>query len=292
MVVDVGLVEIVIVALFAILGVGGGVAWERRRSTDSKRTDETASAPSEEPALEPPADVDEGVDLATAPHEYRPGDEGPADRVLLTIATSKALASRTGAAPAESVARQFHRALEAADLPHRIEVHAALEPVPPAEGTVGSGAPGWWRREGERITRDADEAAGDANLLLVDQVGGGGTYGTWNVVGAGGCTIDLPAAASRSGPEGDSLSAALHEIGHTFGLPHDLDPDVPGDQHTGEGWNGDGAWHRTPMTVDHGVTNACGTAVPEREHNDVVQHLEFTDCTVESWNPFRHRNEQ
>lgn len=269
----------VLVGLGAVLAaLGAGLVW-RRRTTDESGAGGAPDAPAD-----PPADEGE-EDLLPRPPLTHAVADGPA-QARITIVASRVLQARCGHAPARSIARQLHDALLAHDVPHRITVPAASGAAePPAEGTVGSGTPAWWRDRGASIL----DAPGDANLLLVDQVGGGGAYGRWAVVGAGGIDTDLPAADARAGPAADSLTAALHEVGHAFGVGHDLDADRAGDQHTGHGWNGRDGWHRTPMCVANGITNACGTPVPERAHDDVVQELHYTGCTIENWAPLRHR---
>jgi hypothetical protein len=213
-----------------------------------------------------------------------------ADRVAqVTITTSQALQSRAGTAPATSIARQLHAALTRAGLPHRITVVNATV-TPPAEGTVGSGTPHWWADHGAAALQDAGVPVGDANLLLVDQVGGGGTLQRWLTVGAGGIDEPLRTAPRREGEAGASIFAALHEVGHAFGLAHDLDKSTAGKQHTGRGWNADDRWHLTPMNVDHGVTNACGRVVPTREFDEEVWELFYDSCTVSRWDPFVHRD--
>lgn len=109
----------------------------------------------------------------------------------MTCTFPRALQERCGTAPAETTTRQIHRALRQTGLRHRIDVVDA-EPVPPAEGTVGSGSPAWWRDHGSEYVEPCE-----ANPLLVDQVGVGGMYGQWCVVGAGGVETDLPAVDRR-----------------------------------------------------------------------------------------------
>lgn len=202
----------------------------------------------------------------------------------IVLATSNKLASKHGSAPANTAARQIHYALKDHDIAHHVVVSdASIDP--PAEGTVGSGTPGWWKENGA----DELDTVGNANLLLVDQVGGGGTYGPWAVVGAGAIDKQYPAARASKSAVGDCLSAALHELLHVYGVGHDLD-DSEGKQHTGMGWNNDRheEWHRTPACVDNGIVNACGDPVEGREYDTVVQELYYTGCTVEHMDPLNH----
>lgn len=260
----------------AILGVGGYV----RRRRGSGDTDDSPSA-------EPPSGG-----LNDPPFAYGP----VAQHAVVTIVASQTLHDRVGGAAARTAARQLHDALAAIDVPHVVRVPRASGAVdPPAESTVGSGTPAWWRERGgallgEHALGEAD-VVGDANVLLVDQVTGGGTYGRWCVAGGGGLDADLPATGARDGPAGDSLSAVLHELIHAFGVGHDLDSEERGKQHTGLGWNEDGTWHRTPACVDNGVRNACGERVPGREHEAVVQELQYTGCTAGHLDPLRHRED-
>lgn len=229
------------------------------------------------------ADTDEPSEtLPEPPFEFTRADAAPS-RVV--IAASNQLRDKHGDAPAHTVARQIHAALSEYEIPHQVLVDNS-EIDPPAEGTVGSGTPAWWRDSGAAHL----QTYGNANLLLVDQVGGGGTYGPWAVVGAGGIGVDLAAVQSLSGPDADCLSAALHELLHIYGVSHDFDDEANGKQHTGLGWNHreTETWHRTPACVDNDVINACGEAVPARRYDDTVQELMYSQCTVDHMDPLNH----
>jgi hypothetical protein len=257
--------------------------FRRRRQQSGEKA---AEKPAEETEKEEDPDTPDEDETSEKPDkELRIREEPPFThgspedhQKLITITSSKALQNRVGEAPAPMMARQIHFALTMADLPHRVVVtDESGTVVPPAEGTVGSGAPAWWKNNGA----DKISAVGDANLLLVDQVGGGGTFNEWATVGAGGIHRNGMATEVRADPAGASLFAGLHELAHCFQVDHDYDQDEPGYQHTGIGWNGsDKRWHLHPMNYDHGVMNACGEEIPKREYDKTAYHLTFTDCTV------------
>lgn len=278
----------VVVVVFVLLLRG------RRLSTDGEPDTTETDIPESEPAAATDADADADAtadsDAASAAdpeaetsHDSAPLSRAPHETTAFTtpqvgigIVESRALQNRRGNVPAQVIARQLSQALDQGAINHRIDVHDTPV-VPPAEGTVGSGTPVWWRDNGA----DAVSAAPHANLLLVNAPGGGGTYGSWCVVGAGGIDTNVSVTETRTDSIGAGVFAALHECGHALGLAHDLDAETPGKQHTGEGWNEDGRWHLTPMNVDHGVTNACGVAIPPRNHDTVAYHLTYTDCSID-----------
>lgn len=210
--------------------------------------------------------------------DVRSTDEFDGPTVDVTITSSNQLLASNGRAPEQTVARYLAAAFE--DAEHNYRIRCDFSAVnPPAEGTVGSGTPDWWRTKSLSETR----SSAHVDMLLVDQQGGGGTYGGRCVVGAGGIDENLPVREYGEGAAFGCIHAALHEVAHVLQIPHDLDDEQQGKQHTGEGWNENDKWHYTPMNVDNGVENNCGKHIPKREYDERVHHVRWTDCTAEKF---------
>jgi hypothetical protein len=140
---------------------------------------------------------------------------------------------------------------------------------------------------------DPDPAAKDANVLLLDDHGGGCGFISGNRCTAPARHIDREVPYRRTG-EGDlyrNVGAVLHEVMHNLGSKHDHDPYMEGMQHWGAGWNEHntlwgfrlpwgGRWHRTPCVAGNDTVNACGRRIPDRQYGKTVYHLHYTDCAL------------
>jgi len=202
----------------------------------------------------------------------------------VNVFRTEALHRKHGEVPVRVAARYLRHALR--DIgPFDVGVRSAFEPVESeTESTACNG-------NGALDSCVPPVEAEHRNVLLTAADGGGCGYIGWNrCTGPGGqIDRDVPYQRVASGPLYQNLSAVLHEVGHNLRAKHDHDPDKSGGQHYGEGWNEyrtfwgfrlpwTGRWHRTPMCVDNGLDNVCGTWVEPRENGRVVNHLYYSEC--------------
>jgi hypothetical protein len=209
--------------------------------------------------------------------------DSPVDPIVdVTLRRSRALDERNGQIPEEMAAVFTSTALSQAGFGYRIRF--GFDPVDsPDEVAHCSGESHDWY---ETVVADWDEAARDANLLLVDADGGGCGQGWPPRVGTvPGRHLDERREYESEGSDRfhSTVQSILHELGHCLGSHHDHDPENPDDQHPGMGWNDhdDRVYRYTPTAFGNDLVNRCGEQVPKREYDTGVRVHEFHDCAVE-----------
>lgn len=196
-----------------------------------------------------------------------------------TIYQTDALTGANGRIPERVVSRQLSAALDDLAIDHVIRFE--FEPFDsPTEDVSCDQETSSLSPFMDFLSGPAPVVALDSNLLLTNAAGGGcavvnnpdirGNAG----VSAGGNIDQDPGVRIMEDTTrwGGNVSAALHEVGHNMGFPHD--------PHPGWGANVGGRWNRTPTTAANDVENLCGEFIEARAHNAVNNHLYYNDCVA------------
>jgi hypothetical protein len=206
--------------------------------------------------------------------------ESPLTREVHSVKTidikiwqSENLTDEHGRAPEHTIAANLAGAMERSFINYNIEFGFETQ-TPPSEDVRGE-TPGWWRSKREN---DEIDQAEHSNLLLLNHIGGGGTYGISSVVGCGRISEYIPHQRYGRGGAHGNIHAALHEVMHNRDLSHDMEENKEGKQHPGLGWNEDNEWYYTPSNSGNDADNACGEYIPERENDDRVFVHAYTPC--------------
>jgi len=237
----------------------------------------SSSSESETPRTDDPKTEDEERTTLKPPESPLIREVHGTKTLHIKIWQSENLTEEKGRVPEQTIAHNLATALEHSFINYRIDF--GLETQHPPDEDVRGDTPGWWREK--REDGEIDEAK-NSNLLLLNHIGGGGTYGDSAVVGCG--QIDQYTPHQRYGRGGahGNIHAALHEVGHNEDLAHDMDEDQPGNQHTGLGWNEGGEWYYTPTNAGNDTNNFCGEKIPKRVEQSPVYVHEYAPCFRES----------
>lgn len=230
-----------------------------------------------------PARVTVDGEIVLGAPELRSGapfDDAPTIRV--TVRSSVALLARNGRVSERMVALYAARAFEEAGYNFEVVSFLPAESPPDEAAVCGGGeAFSWWQ---SRVNSDDATLVRrkDANLLILDAAGGGcGAVGGWVGTSAGRhIDEERPWAAMGSDTWHRNVHGNLHELGHQLGMRHDHEPDVPGAQHRGAGWNEGGFWHRTPSVAGSGAPNHCGDDIEQKNATAIMRHQTYSPCAA------------
>lgn len=200
--------------------------------------------------------------------------DGPIAEVA--IYQSDTVTDKNSRHPETVVARFLAQALD------RIQVNYSItygygKTINDTDDRISTDSLNWYQRT------DVPYVAKDANMLILNAVGGGLTRvgGKWGVMPGRYITYDADYVRSSTSPLHHNIHDCLHETGHALGSWHDHDSDSPGKQHPGMAWNGRGYWHRTPNVAGNGHPNACGQHIPVRKNEAVWWELWYNECFKE-----------
>lgn len=195
--------------------------------------------------------------------------------VEITIRQTAELAARAKGWPEEVASRYLQRALDRLDITYRLAYDLppmgsqgqgqgqTADDTFPSETADGKQAVfAAWRK---RLNNgDVHPTAKDANVLLINQAGGGmSTVGGWTSVAPGGTLTQdfgLREWANPGDPD-HCVYGILHEVAHCLGMEHD--------PNWGDAWNDAeaDAYYRTP-TASAGTTGPDGETHPQPTHDE------------------------